>query len=146
MVSLSSYDKELIAPFFPEKYSQEIIVYDVSLFRKSGQGYVGTKIIFEIIHVLAGFLKENRNSILSFYCDPVNEIQANHADLLPQEYRSRLFTRMFEKYTHNQQEKEFINKVIKIVDGETIQLAHFICQKDKEEIINGIEKVVMESK
>ena len=135
MVALSQYDEVNIRIFTSDRRITDLDFYDVSLSRISGTGYVGGKIIYGIIKILADFLEENDNAVLCFYCDPSSELPRNHTNMLPQQYRSQLFSRMFDNYTKNQEDK-FVNHLIKVEDGYTVQYAHFICRKDQEEAIS----------
>ena len=55
-----------------------------------------------IFGFIAGFLLDNENAILYFYCDDINEINRRNHDITPQKYRSRLFSRMSDRdiYIH----------------------------------------------
>ncbi|MDE6716064.1 MAG: hypothetical protein K2J74_06245, partial [Muribaculaceae bacterium] len=69
MVALSYYDSENVQLFTNDPLTLSLIFYDVTLVRKSGDGYVGYKILFKISDILARFMEENDDAVLCFYCD-----------------------------------------------------------------------------
>ena len=117
MVALSYYDSETIEHFSTDLLALTLVFYDVTLIRKTGTGYVGSKILYAVTDVLARFLDENDDAVLCFYCDADTDVQRNHKDLLPQEYRSRLFSRMFDKYTKSHELTDYINHRVEIEDS-----------------------------
>ena len=145
IVALSSYDTNNIRALTSDSRVLALEFYDVSLFRKSGDSYVGIKILYEVINILAKFLKENKNAVLSFYCDPVADIKRSHIEIPPQQYRSLLFTRMFDVYIKRHKE-DFINHVIEIEDNTSVQYAHFICRKEHLNLLTIIHTAIVEDK
>lgn len=117
LVALSYYDSETIEHFSTDLLALTLVFYDVTLIRKTGTGYVGSKILYAVTDVLARFLDENDDAVLCFYCDADTDVQRNHKDLLPQEYRSRLFSRMFDKYTKSHELTDYINHRVEIEDS-----------------------------
>lgn len=146
-VALSYYDAEAVSIFSSDPLTLTLIFYDVSLFRINGDGYVGYKTLYAITETLAKFLHENEDAVLCFYCDPATEIRRNHGNLSPQEYRSRLFSRMFDLYTDTHRIYDFVNHRVKIENLENpnnSQFAHFICRKSHEIAIEKLGKLLME--
>ncbi len=146
MVALSYYDCETVEIFTSDPLSLTLVFYDVTLVRKAGKGYVGYKILFAISDALAKFMSENEDAVLCFYCDADTDVRRNHGDMLPQEYRSRLFSRMFEMYVKTHKKSEFINHRVEIEDPNNPadrQYAHFICRKEHERAVNEIGQILM---
>ncbi len=147
MVALSYYDAETIRMFSTDPKTLTLIFYDVTLVRKKGDGYVGHKMLYAISDTLAKFLNENEDAVLCFYCDSGTDIKRSHSNLLPQEYRSALFSRMFEWYTKSHSISGFINHRVKIEDrerAENTQFAHFICRECHQDAVNAIGHLLME--
>lgn len=146
MVALSYYDAESVSIFSSDPLTLTLVFYDVTLCRISGHGYVGYKILATISDVLAKFLAENEDAVLCFYCDAHTAVQSNHEHLLPQEYRSRLFSRMFEMYVNSHELSGFINHRVEIIDPgnpEICQIAHFICRKEHEVAVADLGRALM---
>lgn len=146
-VALSYYDSKTISLFSSDPLTLTLVFYDVTLVRESGDGYVGYKVLSAISDTLARFLNENEDAVLCFYCDTLTEVKRNHSDISPQEYRSRLFSRMFDKYTRLHHRFAFVNHRVKIEDTENpynSQYAHFICRKEHEIAVKTIGSALME--
>lgn len=147
MVALSYYDYETIRVFSSDPLTLTLVFYDVTLVRKAGEGYVGNKMLFAVSDVLAKFMDENEEAVLCFYCDADTDVHRNHMDLLPQEYRSQLFSRMFEMYVKSHNIHNFINHRVVIEDAENHnakQFAHFICRKEHQEAVAVMDQLLMQ--
>lgn len=109
---------------------------------------MGYKSLFAVSDILARFMNENEDAVLCFYCDAATDVLRHNRDMLPQEYRSRLFSRMFDLYvrTHNDS-TEFFNHRVKIEDPENPdkpQFAHFICRKEHERAVFELGRQLMQ--
>lgn len=146
MVALSYYDYETVKVFTSDLLTQTLVFYDVTLVRKAGKGYVGYKMLFAVSDTLARFMDENEDAVLCFYCDADTDVRRNHGNMLPQEYRSRLFSRMFEMYVKSHKKSGFINHRVEIEDPDNSnhrQYAHFICRKEHEHAVAAIGQILM---
>lgn len=148
LVALSYYDSESVSYFSTEPLTLTLIFYDVTLIRKAGEGYVGSKILFAVSDILARFLDENEDAVLCFYCDANTDVLRNHKNMLPQEYRSKLFSRMFDLYieSHNLL-SVYVNHGVEIEDSENPdnkQFAHFICRQEHEKAVVEMGHIFMQ--
>lgn len=147
-VGLSYYDYETISIFSSDPLTLTLVFYDVTLVRESGEGYVGYKSLFAISDVLARFMNENEDAVLCFYCDAATDVLRHHTNMLPQEYRSRLFSRMFDLYIRTHKDLSgFINHKVEIEDPdnpENRQFAHFICRTKHERAVAELGKLLMQ--
>lgn len=146
-VALSYYDSETVSMLSSDPLTLTLAFYDVTLVREIGEGYVGYKVLSAVSETLARFLDENEDVVLCFYCDAQTEVKRSHSDISPQEYRSRLFSRMFDKYMKSHCLSNFINHRIKIedlVNPMNSQFAHFICRKEHEAAVAEIGRLLME--
>lgn len=148
-VALSYYDSESIRIFSSDSLALTLVFYDVTLVRESGTGYVGYKILFAVSDILARFLNENEDAVLCFYCDDLTDVKRGrtHLGISPQEYRSRLFSNMFDKYIKTYHQSAFINHCVTIEDPDNPQnsrFAHFICRKEHEPAVKSIEYSLMD--
>ena len=112
-VALSFYDTDAIRVFSSDPETLSLKFFDVTLIRIAGDGYVGARSLNTIAETLGRFLDENEEAVLCFYCDDTTDIIRNHNELSPQEYRSRLFTRMFDRYSRTHNYNPYINRTIK---------------------------------
>lgn len=146
-VALSYYDAEALSYFTTNPSTLSLIFYDVTLLRMNGNGYVGYNILSAVSDTLARFMAENEDAVLCFYCDSATDVRRNHSNLSPQEYRSRLFSKMFDLYTSIHKDLDLINHQVKIEDSENYlksQFAHFICKKSHESAVIEMGKLLME--
>ena len=146
-VALSYYDSESIQLFSEDPLTLTLVFYDVTLVRESGDGYGGYPILSVISDTLAKFLRDNEDAVLCFYCDTQSEVKRSHLNISPQEYRSRLFSIMYDKYTNAHHLTDFINHRVKMdIDGDPMksQFAHFICRKEHESAVRAIGELLME--
>lgn len=147
MVALSYYDSETISLFSSDPLTLTLVFYDVTLVRKAGTGYVGYNVLFAVSDTLAKFMMENEDAVLCFYCDADTDVRRNHDRLLPQEYRSKLFSKMFEWYVRSHKLKGFINYKVEIEhpdNSASRQFAHFICREKHQEAVATIGHLLME--
>lgn len=148
-IALSYYDSETIRLFSSDPLALTLVFYDVTLIRECGEGYVGYNMLYAVSDTLAKFMFENDDAVLCFYCDGNTNVKRNHADISPQEYRSLLFTRMFDKYTGMHGLTNFVNHRVRMdIDGDSMksQFAHFICRKEHEKAVNKIGELLMVEK
>ena len=148
LVGLSYYDYETVSVFSSDPLTLTLFFYDVTLVREAGNGYVGYKTLFAISDTLARFLDENEDAVLCFYCDANTDVKRHNLKLLPQEYRSNLFSKMFDLYIKSHpQFSDFVNHRVEIEDQEdkkNRQFAHFICRKAHEKAVAELGKQLMQ--
>lgn len=146
MVALSYYDYETVKVFSSDTSTLTLVFYDVTLVRKAGDGYVGSKVLFAVSDALAKFMDENDDAVLCFYCDADTDVRRNHGNMLPQEYRSKLFSRMFDMYVKSHGKSGLINHRVEIEDSnnsDNKQYAHFICRKEHKHAVASIGQILM---
>lgn len=128
-VALSYYDAEAMRSFTGDLTTLSLVFYDVTLLRLSGEENVGMKTLNAMCDVLYRFMNENEDAVLCFYCDDMTDVKRSHTNISPQEYRSRLFSRMFDKFVQANHITSLINYIIKIEDDKNPRFAHFITQE-----------------
>lgn len=145
-IALSYYDSETILNFSSDPLSLTLVFYDVTLIRESGEGYVGYKMLSAVSDTLAKFMEDNDDAVLCFYCDAATNVKRSHWKVSPQEYRSLLFSRMFDKCVETHGLTGFINHRVRMdVDSDPLnsQFAHFICRKEHESAVVKIGELLM---
>ena len=143
-VALSYYDTESLQAFTNDPLTLTLVFYDVTLVRISGDDTVGIKTLNAICDVLFRFMNDNETAVLCFYCDDLTDIDRNHTELSPQEYRSRLFSRMFDMYVRTNDIIDLVNYSIKIEDDGTPRFAHFITPEKYLPAVKLLGNVIME--
>lgn len=146
-VALSYYDVETVSALSSDPLVLTLEFYDVTLVREAGDEYVKYKMLSAVSETLAKFLGENEDAVLCFYCDSETDVKRNHAGISPQEYRSRLFSCLFDRYTVSRGIDVFTNLIIKVEDAgnpQNSKFAHFICRKEYEKSIAALGGILME--
>lgn len=89
----------IIANELLDYLSQEgIEVIEIGLARSSGFNVTTPIVMAQIEDIVAELLQRYPNAILSFFCDFINIIPSTKKKIPVQEYRSRMFSLMFDRY------------------------------------------------
>lgn len=142
-VALSYYDSESIKVFTTDPYVLSLMIYDVSLLRLSGANCVGFSVLSKVSDILGRFIEENDDAVLCFYCDDLTDIERNHNSITPQEYRSKLFSVMFDKYVRNRNITGIINKSMRFETEGQPKFVHFICRNEHCKAIEALAEVLV---
>ncbi|MBQ9678955.1 MAG: hypothetical protein IJV44_12560 [Prevotella sp.] len=99
--------------------AQGIEVVEIGLARVKGNTVTGTRVLAQIEKYIAEMLFSHPNVIISFFCDFINAIpymSKRRKGVTVQQYRSELFSRMFEQYVSKYHLEGVCNKVV-VVEG-----------------------------
>ena len=110
-------------------------VCDVVLARQSDYDGVDRSALKLISHMLFDFLQQNPDNIIYFYCDDFNDLpRSRHNQILsPQEYRSRLFSALFDDEINKHGKDEYIDDVIEFEVDDMKRFIHLIYGKSNSE-------------
>lgn len=79
---------------------RDVNVVGIELRRLAGRNATGQEVLVAIESTIAEFFAEHDNVIICYYCDFINPIpHTSKNSMPPQEYRSRLFDKMFQRYS-----------------------------------------------
>ena len=73
-------------------------VIGIDLRRLVGHAPTGHEMLAAIERIIADFFLSHDDVMIFYYCDFINPIPHTSKNISPQEYRSNLFKRMFERY------------------------------------------------
>ena len=81
---------------------------EIIIERTAGKQYTCYKVLYQIATWLAGIFAQHQGLILYYLCDdsfsiPNRNTKGKNKDLSPQEYRSRLCSKLFEEYKKSHQ-------------------------------------------
>ena len=147
-ISLSSKNGGLIADDIRQALIAEgIIVLDVELNRIEGLNPTTNAILAKIGEKIADVFLANPNVIICYFCDFLSTLpytNKKHKELSVQEYRSILFSQMFERYV-SQHHIENVSLAILTVEGvEANYYVHVIARNEHlhyiSQINNGIQR------
>lgn len=131
-------------------HSESIEIAEVFLDRNGSKDSLNTSTLFAISKIIANLFFENNNLILYFYCDDLGiipNISSRHRNgMLPQEYRSNLFTSMFNRYMANHHGCRVKNYPMHIdnEDERFKAFLHFIAREEHARYIDMIKQDVIE--
>lgn len=129
-------------------YENRIEIVEVILERVKGAGLTNNATLSKIACVIADLFMDNENMVVFFYCDDMGEIpnirKSRHKDMLPQEYRSQLFTAMFNRYMTIHNAVGIVNFPMQIGDGRYKSFIHFIARERHRKYVELIKEDVIE--
>lgn len=119
----------------PETWSQldgAVQLYTISLERVQGTRPITPFELGILASKVADFMLGNPDAILCYYCDYLNAIpsmRANRPIISRQEYRSLLFSHLFDRYTSSHSADSYTQSIITI-DGDENYYIHIVAQRD----------------
>lgn len=110
-----------------QSYIRDIKLMGVDLRRLQGLNVTPPAMLSAIERVIAEFFLSHDDVIIFYYCDFLNPIPHTSKNAVPpQEYRSRLFDRMFQRYTRTHHLDEIRLSVIAIEGIDETYYFHLI--------------------
>ena len=93
----------------------DVDVVGIELRRLVGSNATGQEVLAAIESTIAEFFVAHEKSIICYYCDFINPIpHTSKNSMPPQEYRSRLFDNMFQRYSQQHGIKDVRLSVVEI--------------------------------
>ena len=125
-----------------------IDISEIVIDRIKGDDSTAQEILHTITAKIADLFANNDNLILYYSCDDMNPIPSRNTrsankNLSVQEYRSRLFSHLFESYMVSHQVSGFINTPIVIEGVGYTQFMHLVTRIKHKPIVNLIKDDVM---
>ena len=108
-----------------------IEVADIELERSKGANVTSPKVLSMIEECIADFLIKHENVLFCFFCDFIHLVPTRK-NIPVQEYRSRLFSAMFNRYVKQHRLNGFYNQVVKIEGVAEPFYFHVIYRKEHE--------------
>lgn len=140
LLEVDTFDKHLLVDAGIDP-SYEI--YDVVLKRISGNTISSMGALASLSAFLYGLLVDNPQAILYFFCD-IRELERTPKNMKcsPQEYRSRLFSAMFEHETRLHPGVQWINNriILTTIDGSAY--IHLITLQQNQPVVEQIKSVI----
>ena len=84
---------------------------EIGLERSKGLNFTNHRVLAQIEQCIAEVILGNPNAILFFFCDFISLLPTMKKNMSVQEYRSRLFSRMFERYVAQHHITDIFNRV-----------------------------------
>ena len=135
---LSSSIRKYLSDSINREIGNSIDVITIELERVKGQKPTGLAVLSQIEKVIADTFLQYPNSIICFICDFLSPIPATKKNIPPQEYRSILFTRMFERYLSQHLIGNVMQSVLKIEGINEYYYIHTIARSEHVKFLNMI--------
>lgn len=132
--------KEQSLDFAEISLQDDVKVYNITLVLSEPIDEVNNPAtLFKIGHILLEFLNEH-NCILYFYCSPNDDTLTNKKrEISPQEYRSRIFTTIFDRVSKEVIDKKYLHMRYRLAAGDDTFFNHFIADYKFSNIIEELE-------
>ena len=111
--------------------SNGIEVVEIGLGRVKGLNVTSHHVLSQIEECIADLMQRHQNVLLSFFCDFIH-IVPSQKTIPVQEYRSRLFSAMFNRYVTRHHLVGFCNHVVAIEGVAETFYFHVIYRKEHE--------------
>ncbi len=141
LILIESFEKTV----FPEEIISalgSIEIMDITLERLSGSQTTNLNVLFDISSFIAGFLNDNENVILYFYCDDMHEISRRNRSVTAQKFRSALFSKMFDRYIKSRNITGFFNTPLEIKADRDIYI-HLISREEHCYLVEIIKNAII---
>ena len=129
--------------------ANDIDISEIIIDRLKGGESTAQEVLHAITGRIADLFADNGNLILYYSCDDMNPIpsrntKGSNKDLSVQEYRSKLFSHIFDSYMVSHQVSGFTNTPI-IIRGEGYsQFMHLIARDKHQSVVDSIKNDVLE--
>lgn len=123
----------------------KIEIVEVDLERINGSSKTSLSILYKIAELIGNFMEQDPDCVLYFFCDDIAPLptKTTKKNIWPQEYRSRIFSGMFEHYSIQHESLSAVNIPI-VIDavGRPIYM-HLIARAEHLAFIDTIKDYVM---
>lgn len=122
-------------------------IVEVSLDRLQGEGVDQPDIIYRVTDVIMDYMLDNPRAILCYWCDDMNPVPCaeHNLNMLPQQYRNRLFTALFVRTMSRNQCAIFQDKSLCINPDCHPMYIHVIHRLEHTDIADGVMRFVSQS-
>lgn len=149
-IMLSDADVSMLAKQVRDALAaNNIDISEIIIDRLKGGESTAQEVLHAITGRIADLFADNGNLILYYSCDDMNPIPSRNRkgankDLSVQEYRSKLFSHIFDSYMLSHQVSGFTNTPV-IISGEGYsQFMHLIARDKHQSIVDAIKNDVLE--
>ena len=125
----------------------EIEIVEIDLARVSGSNPTTAHTLSLISEGIARYFSMNEKAVLYYYCEDMADVpkSSRKEDMWPQEYRSHLFSLMFQRYLLNHGIQDIIDVTIVIEQGTRPLFMHLISRKEHSHYIERIKTYIIDN-
>ena len=141
-LQFSTEECGIIAPDILETIQKQgVEVVEIGLGRVKGDAVTSIRVLSKIASSIADMFLSHPNVIISFFCDFINFIPSMNKHkqrMTVQQYRSRLFSCLFERYSAQHNLDNVKNKVVTVEGVAESYYFHIIYRQEHENIAKMI--------
>lgn len=120
----------------------DVEIIEIDLERIEGHHSADIRTLRAIADGIGRCFNQNSKAVLYYYCDELDLpiISRHHKGEWPQEYRSQLFSRMFQRYATEAGVLDVIDMTVEIMQGDRPVFMHLIareCHRSSLEILKN---------
>ena len=137
--------------FFVQEDISEIVgnnveIVEIDLERVNGKGITNTNILSKIAEGIARYFESNKKAVLYYYCDDLNDVPMSQRkeDMWPQEYRSRLFSVMYNRYIAINNIQDMMDVIFKIDQDDRPLFMHLIARQCHARYVELLKAYIIE--
>ncbi len=129
------------------QFCNDVEIVEIDLDRVSGNNPTSLQTLSLISEGIARYFSTNNKAVLYYYCDDLDDVpkSSRKGDVWPQEYRSHLFSLMFQRYLLSQDIKDVIDVTIMINQGQRPIYMHIIARKAHMHYINIVKTYIIDN-
>ena len=143
-ISLSSFSDSAIGDIRQSLGRTELV--DITLERIKGDAPISPAVLYSVIDIITGFLQENPEVILYYYCDEINSVPGMRKtkSITPAQYRNRLFSLLYEQGKLRYPQLPVADHLITIETPEGKAYIHLIYFDSVKEKVNLIQQYLID--
>ncbi|GEM_PF-1273665 len=148
LVSLSSgQDAFFSSNNISETFSKKVEIIEVDLKRVSGNLPTSLHTLSLISEGIGRYFISNDKAVLYYYCDDLADVPKSNrkSEVWPQEYRSQLFSMMFQRFLIKHDMVDVIDLTVMIEQGDRPLYMHLIARKEHSIFIEEIKRYIIEN-
>lgn len=149
-IILSSGEDAFFAqPDIIKELGNEVELVEIDLERTRGNNPTSIQTLYKIAEGIAKLFQQNEKAILYYYCDDLAEIPyvgSKHSSMWPQEYRSELFGRMFQRQVQLLSIQDELQDITVVIhQGDRPLYVHIIARKIHTQYIDVVKKYLTDN-
>lgn len=136
-LELSSYDDSSFSIEVYKQIAGHVDVVNISLTRVKGDKPTSVRDLMRLTNFIASLFLVNKNIVICYYCDFLTPIPHTDKRITCQQYRSKLFSLLFERYIH-QHHIAGIKEGVITINGVEDYFVHLIYREEHEPYVDAI--------
>lgn len=130
-----------------EQFCDEVEIVEIDLERISGDNPTTAQTLALISEGIARYFSMNEKAVLYYYCDDLAEVPKSDRkqEIWPQEYRSQLFSLMFQRYLLKHNIIDVIDVTLMIEQDVRPIFMHLIARKKHSHYLEIIKSYIIDN-